>query len=163
MNTQVKQQLGAYATHQQKTETVRETEARALLNCANRLVAAQDPKNGMEAYLDAIRQNQHLWTLFQVTLTEPDNPLPRDLKVILLNLSRFVDKVSLRASAEYNPSLLTSLVNINRQIAAGLSVASAAPAAGVSAAAGAASASSSSQAGAPQAGEAPARLGGTFA
>jgi len=58
-----------------------------------------------------------------VMLADPQNPLPRDLKITLLNLSRYVDKVSLRASAEYNPDLLNSLIDINKQIAAGLSVA----------------------------------------
>jgi flagellar biosynthesis activator protein FlaF len=120
MNTTA-QQVGSYAQNQRSSETVRETEARALLNCANRLVAAQDINNGYEYYIDAIKHNQELWTLFQVMLADPQNPLPRDLKITLLNLSRYVDKVSLRASAEYNPELLNSLIDINKQIAAGLS------------------------------------------
>jgi flagellar protein FlaF len=113
--------VGSYAQHQQTGESVRETEARALLNCASRLAAAQDINNGYEYYLDAIKHNQELWTLFQVLLADGNNPLPRDLKITLLNLSRYVDKVSLRASAEYNPELLGSLIDINKQIAAGLS------------------------------------------
>lgn len=113
--------VGSYAQHQQTGESIRETEARALLNCASRLSAAQDINNGYEYYLDAIKHNQELWTLFQVLLADPQNPLPRDLKITLLNLSRYVDKVSLRASAEYNPDMLSSLIDINKQIAAGLS------------------------------------------
>lgn len=120
MTTSAKQ-VGSYAQNQQNGESVRETEARALLNCASRLSAAQDINNGYEYYLDAIKHNQELWTLFQVMLADPQNPLPRDLKITLLNLSRYVDKVSLRASAEYNPDLLNSLIDINKQIAAGLS------------------------------------------
>lgn len=122
MATPSNQKTDAYKSAQRETESVRETEARALLSCANRLAKAQDPANGMECYIDAIGHNQQLWTIFQVTLCDPQNPLPRDLKITLLNLSRFVDKVSLRARAEYNPGLLTSLIDINRQIAAGLSV-----------------------------------------
>ena len=114
--------VGSYAQHQQAGESIRETEARALLNCASRLAAARDINNGYEYYSDAIKHNQELWTLFQVLLADPQNPLPRDLKITLLNLSRYVDKVSLRASAEYNPDLLNSLIDINKQIAAGLSV-----------------------------------------
>ncbi len=119
--TTTAQKLGNYTKNQQSVESVRETEARALLNCANRLDAARELNNGFEYYLDAIRHNQELWTLFQVLLADPQNPLPRDLKITLLNLSRYVDKVSLRASAEYNPDLLNSLIDINKQIAAGLS------------------------------------------
>jgi flagellar biosynthesis activator protein FlaF len=116
------EKLGAYKASQQESEHVRETEAKALLSCARRLTEAQNPENGIEVYLDAVRHNQQLWTIFQVALCEEDNPLPRDLKITLLNLSRFVDKISLRAESEYNPSLLTSLIDINRHIAAGLSV-----------------------------------------
>lgn len=119
--TTMAKNVGSYAQNQQNGESIRETEARALLNCASRLAAAQDINNGYEYYLDAIKHNQELWTLFQVLLADPQNPLPRDLKITLLNLSRYVDKVSLRASAEYNPDLLGSLIDINKQIAAGLS------------------------------------------
>jgi flagellar protein FlaF len=126
MNTAT-DKLSSYTSTQREGETVRETEARALLSCAGRLAAAQNPENGVESYLDAVRHNQQLWTIFQVALCEPENLLPRELKITLLNLSRFVDKVSLRAQAEYNPTLLTSLIDINRQIAAGLSVGSEAP------------------------------------
>jgi flagellar protein FlaF len=119
--TTMAKNVGSYAQNQQTGESIRETEARALLNCASRLAAAQDINNGYEYYLDAIKHNQELWTLFQVLLADPQNPLPRDLKITLLNLSRYVDKVSLRASAEYNPDLLNSLIDINKQIASGLS------------------------------------------
>lgn len=131
--TSVSKQVGSYAQNQQSGESVRETEARALLNCAGRLASAQDINNGYEYYIDAIKHNQELWTLFQVMLADPQNPLPRDLKITLLNLSRYVDKVSLRASAEYNPDLLNSLIDINKQIAAGLSATPAAEAQAASA------------------------------
>lgn len=110
-----------YTGHQRADETVRETEARALLSCANRLESARRAESAMDDYIDAIKHNQQLWTIFQVALCEPSNPLPRDLKVLLLNISRYIDKVSFRALSEYNPDLLRSLVDIDRIIAAGLS------------------------------------------
>ncbi len=112
----------AYKTHQHEQETPRETEARALLGCARRIEAACQPGASMDDYIHAIKHNQQLWTIFQVCLCEPDNQLPRDLKVLLLNLSRFVDKVSFRALVEYVPNELKGLVDINRNIAAGLGV-----------------------------------------
>ena len=111
----------AYAPHQQSGETVRETEARALLRCASKLEDARNPDVSREAFGDAVRTNQKLWTFFQVCLCEPDNPLPRDLKILLLNLSKYVDKTSFRAVGEDNRQLLGSLININRTIAVGLS------------------------------------------
>ncbi len=110
----------AYQTHQKAAETARETEARALLNCASKLEAARADGASREDFGNAIRHNQKLWTIFQVSLCEPDNQLPPDLKILLLNLSRYVDKVSFRAINEENPDLLRSLININRTIAAGL-------------------------------------------
>lgn len=110
----------AYASSQQVGESIRETEARALLNCANRLEAARDPQVSREEFGNAIRHNQKLWTFFQVCLCEPDNQLPRDLKILLLNLSKYVDKTSFRAVTEDNRGLLASLININRTIAVGL-------------------------------------------
>jgi flagellar protein FlaF len=114
------EKYAAYNSHQRQDETVRETEAHALLSCASRLEAAKQPDCGKEFFSDALRHNQQLWTLFQACLCDPENPLPRDLKTLLLNLSCYVDKVTFRALAEGNPALLSSLININRTIAAGL-------------------------------------------
>ena len=104
----------AYKTHQSKQLTDREIEARALLSCASQLDAASKGQRP-HVYDEAIRRNQRLWTIFQVALCDPDNPLPRELKIILLNLSHYVDKVSFRALAEFKPELLESLIDINRQ------------------------------------------------
>ena len=111
----------AYKTHQRKNESDREIEARALLTCASQLDAAREPGKDSKFYNEAIKRNQRLWTIFQVALCDPGNPLPVELKNTLLNLSCYVDKVSFRALAEFKPPLLTSLIDINRSIAAGLS------------------------------------------
>jgi flagellar protein FlaF len=117
------QKVDAYSTHQRGQEDNRDTDARALLSCASRLKAVLDAGGAdKDAYVQALRHNQRLWTIFQVSLCDPDNPLPRDLKITLLNLSRYVDRVSLRAIGSYAPQLLHSLIDINRMIAAGLSI-----------------------------------------
>jgi flagellar protein FlaF len=106
----------------------RDTDARALISCARRLDDAKTlientdkSKENMRLYNEAIRHNQRLWTIFQVALSDPENPLPENLKLILLNLSRYVDKTSFRAVGGYMPELIDSLININRIIAKGLS------------------------------------------
>ena len=110
------------------TGNSRDTDARALLACARRLddakiVMQEDVKSkeNLRLYGEAIRHNQRLWTIFQVALSDPQNPLPENLKMILLNLSRYVDKTSFRAIGKYTPDLIDSLININRVIANGLS------------------------------------------
>ena len=110
----------AYDTHQRTDESVRETEARALLSCASRLDAARQDDCTKEFFTDALHHNQQLWTLFQACLCDPENPLPKDLKMLLLNISAYVDKVTFRALGTRDKDLLRSLININRTIASGL-------------------------------------------
>ena len=110
----------SYATTQNQGESVRESEARALLRCASRLETVQQEGADYAEYCDALRQNQRLWTLFQAALTEPGNPLPADLRQTLLGLSLYIDRRTLRAIGEFSGKLLDVLININREIAAGL-------------------------------------------
>ena len=112
---------GAYSMHQRETETPRESDARALLNCANQLELVKNPECSYNDYVTAIRLNQRLWTIFQVCLTDPSNQLPQPVKLSLFQLSRHVDRVSFTAIAKRSPEALDGLININRQIAAGLS------------------------------------------
>lgn len=114
------EKYAAYSSNQRQDETVRETEAHALLSCASRLETARQPDSPKDFFSDALHHNQQLWTLFQACLCDPTNPLPRDLKTLLLNLSCYVDKVTFRALSEQNRALLGSLISINRTIAAGL-------------------------------------------
>lgn len=114
-------QLGAYQSSQNQVVNDRDVDARALATCAGRMQEVLDAGDTDRlAYGDAIRMNQKLWTIFQLALCEPDNALPRDLKVNLLSLSKYVDRVSFEAMKGYQPQILKSLININRILAAGL-------------------------------------------
>ena len=108
--------------------SAREIQARALALAARRLNDAKalmdsNPKSkDYQMQLgEALRYNQQIWTYFQVGLTDPENPLPTDLKGNLLSLSIYVDKTSFQLAARYAPELIDSLININRMIGAGLS------------------------------------------
>ena len=110
------------------TGSSREIDARALSACARKLDDAKIMmeanarlKGNVQALGEALRYNQQLWTIFQVALMDAENPLPQDLKMTLLNLSRYVDKTSLDIARKYSPALIDSLININRRIASGLS------------------------------------------
>ena len=121
MSTSTKEMLGSYTSHQQGQFSDREIDAQALLKCASYLkMALDDDGADFKGYGDAIRINQRLWTMFQVALCNPDNQLPRDLKTLLLNLSRYVDRVSFNAMTGFAPQILNSLIDINRMIATGL-------------------------------------------
>jgi flagellar biosynthesis activator protein FlaF len=122
MSVSAQNQHKAYSTTQRGEESVRQTEAHALLSCASRLEKACRADCSRADYVDAIQHNQQLWTLFQACLCEKDNPLPRDLKNLLLNISLYVDKASFSAMGGDTPEILKGLISINRNIAAGLSV-----------------------------------------
>jgi len=110
----------SYSQQQHNNEDSRVSEARALLRCAAVMEEAQAEGISYLDYCDAIRHNQKLWTLFQSTLLEQDNKLPNHLKDVLKNLSIYIDRRSLRAIGTQNPASLNVLININKEIAAGL-------------------------------------------
>lgn len=114
------QGYSTYAQSQMAAETMQESEARALLRCAARLEMAQQQGVAYADYCEAVRHNQRLWTFFQMSLLKEEQNLPLELSNLLKSLSLFVDRRSMRAFAEHNTKLLDVLININRQVAAGL-------------------------------------------
>lgn len=97
------------------------TEAWALTTTARKLQDAKEKPEDVDALLHAVRLNWRLWTIFQAELTEPTCALAPDLRSNLLNLANYVDKVSVALIANPEPAPLETLININRQIATGLS------------------------------------------
>lgn len=102
----------------------RELEASVLSKAALKLKQCQDlwdtPER--EKLLDeAIRYNQKVWSFFQSELSMPDNPLPKNIREDILNLSLFIDKRLFEVMA-YPDDVrkLDIVVNINLNIAAGL-------------------------------------------
>ena len=98
----------------------RETEGRALLEAARRLSEAQQKPEDRNGLREAARLNWRLWTIFQAELSAPECPVPQEIRVNMLNLCNFVDRRTVAVLAEAKPQLLDVLINVNRQIAAGL-------------------------------------------
>lgn len=98
----------------------RETEGRALLEAARRLAAAQQAPVDKHAMLETVRLNWRLWTIFQSEASSPDSPLPDEIKANVIKLCNFVDKHTVQILADADPEKLDVLININRNIAAGL-------------------------------------------
>lgn len=78
---------------------------------------ASDRDQRLEA---AIKFNQKIWSLFQSELSMPDNPLPKNIREDILNLSLFLDKRLFEVLAYPEPNKLTIAININLNLAAGL-------------------------------------------
>lgn len=115
--------LEAYKTVDKTTMSGRETEARVLTQAALKLKYCQDnwEAEGRDDKLDeALKYTQRIWTIFQGELSKQDNPLPRQLKINLLQLSSFIDKRIFETMSYPSPDKLTAVININTNIAAGL-------------------------------------------
>ena len=117
-------QIETYRNVHKMTLTGRELEAAVLIKAAQRLTLCQDnweASDREENLKEALRYNQQLWTVFQTELSNPENPLPKKLKEDLLSLSAFIDKRIFDIMSFPAPEKLNAIININLNIAAGLS------------------------------------------
>jgi flagellar protein FlaF len=115
-------QSRAYRTSQRLGSSARDTEAHALLEAARRLDAAvRDPGN-RDVYRSALRLNWRLWTIIQADVSSEGSPLLDEIRQNILSLSVFIDRHTVKALAEPDAARLSVLIEINRNIAAGLMV-----------------------------------------
>jgi flagellar protein FlaF len=115
-----KDKVAAYAQQQKRNLSPREVEAMAFTKAAVLLEEAKQKVNSIEEFSKALRFNHLLWTIIQADLTEPENQLPNEIKANVMSLSIFVDKQTTKAMRSSNPADLDVLININRNLAAGL-------------------------------------------
>ena len=112
----------AYGAVAQQTASPRELEAQLLLRAASRLQNVHDHWESERAGLDhALLFNRKLWTIFLTSATSNDNPLPAEVRQNIANIGIFVINQTLNVIGNPEPERLRSLININRQLAAGLS------------------------------------------
>jgi|SRR5690349_13430958 flagellar biosynthesis activator protein FlaF len=112
----------AYARVATVTSSPREIEAKALLMAANKLQAVMTDANATLAQTTAaLMFNRKLWTIFLSEAQRDDNPNPMDVRQNIANISVFV--LSQTAALQISPQRehFKSLIEINRNIAAGLS------------------------------------------
>lgn len=116
-------QINAYTSMQNEAVSGRELEASVLtragviLNLVKENWTAPDRD---EKLMEAIKFNQKVWSFFQSELADPENPLPKNLKEDILNLSIFIDKRLIEIMASPAPEKLSIIIDINFNIAAGL-------------------------------------------
>ncbi|MBI5170982.1 MAG: flagellar biosynthesis regulator FlaF [Candidatus Eisenbacteria bacterium] len=113
----------AYESGTKAAPSGRELEAAALFKAARKLEQCRQEWDtpGRETRLEeALRYNLRLWTFFQGEWLGEDCELPNDLRANLLRLSAFVDRRTFELMSEPTPEGLRALVEIDRQIAAGL-------------------------------------------
>lgn len=115
--------LEAYQNVEKATLSGRELEASVLNKAANMMQELSrdwDAPAREERMEEALRFNQRVWSFFQVELSQEDNPLPAEIKRNLLVLSAYIDKRIFEVMAYPAREKLDILININRNISAGL-------------------------------------------
>jgi flagellar protein FlaF len=111
----------AYGNVARQTASGRDLEADLLLRAASRLQAIHDAWDNKKSELtEALLYNRKLWSIFMNDVTGPDHPLPVEVRQNVANLGMFVMHQTLSVTADPKPENLSSLININRQLAAGL-------------------------------------------
>lgn len=119
-------QTGAQAYNQttKVVETPRQRESALLMKAAAGLQKVKDEWNisTEEELRSALTFNRKLWSVFMAAVTQEDSPLPQELRQNIVNLGMFVMNQTreILYEAAPQPEQLTVLVQLNRQIAAGL-------------------------------------------
>ena len=113
-----------YESGTQAAPSGRELEAAALFKAARQLEACSRDwaaPGRAQRLNEALQYNQRLWTFFQAEIAADDCELPLELRVNLLRLSGFIDKRTFELMAAPTAAGLHALIEIDRNIAAGLS------------------------------------------
>ncbi|MDA8232045.1 MAG: flagellar biosynthesis regulator FlaF [Magnetospirillum sp.] len=97
-----------------------DTEAWALIQCARQLFEAQTAADPQTAVKDALNLNMRLWSIFQAELTAPHCTTPEDIRANMLTLCQFVHKHSVATMLDGTPDKIKVLIDLDRNIAAGL-------------------------------------------
>ena len=115
------QAANAYAKAAHTAQSPREIEATVLMKAATRLQIIRDDWSAKSRELDdALTFNRKLWTVLVTSVTDAANPLPTPIKENVANLGLFVFKHTVALMSAPAPDRLGVLININREIAAGL-------------------------------------------
>ena len=110
-----------YKNVARQTSRPRELEATLLLQAAARLQSVQDLWDQKRTQLDEVLlYNRRLWSIFVSEMTDSNHPMPKNIRENVANLGLFVMNHTVTVMNDPRPQHLGSLININREIAAGL-------------------------------------------
>src|ERR1700731_809194 len=111
----------AYARTSQTTAAPREIEAQALLKAARQLQDVQTNWKGPDKNMhNALLFNRRLWSIFMSAAEANDNPQPLQIRQNIANIAVFVMQQTIEMQMDPDPEKIKSLIDINRNIAAGL-------------------------------------------
>jgi flagellar protein FlaF len=112
----------AYARTARTTSSPREIEAQALLKAANKL---QDVMTNLgrtdDEFAEALLFNRKLWAILLSAVTSDENPQPVEVRQNIANIGTFVMTQTMELQLNPQREKLRSLIDINCNLAAGLS------------------------------------------
>ena len=114
----------AYARVSKVTASPREIEAQVLLKAASKFQAIVDNDNCSKSdFSETLLYNRKIWTILLTGVTNPTNPLPAEIRQNVANIGIFVMKRTRELEFQLKPERekLKALIDINRNLAAGLS------------------------------------------
>jgi flagellar protein FlaF len=112
----------AYSRAQTMGDNPQETFARSLLEVARRMTDLQTPTSipEEEAFDHVLVLNLRIWSAIASEMLDPRQTAPDDVKGNLLSLHRFIDNHTLDVLAERTREKLEILIQINRNLVAGM-------------------------------------------
>jgi flagellar biosynthesis activator protein FlaF len=111
----------AYARVATTTSSPRDIEAQALLMAANKLQAVMNNANAtFQQMSDALLFNRKLWTIFLSEAHRDGNPQPLEVRQNIANIGLFVLSHTAAIQISRQRDQIKPLIEINRNIAAGL-------------------------------------------
>lgn len=110
----------AYAQTAQTTKTPRGTEYELIAKVTYRIKsAAQSGPSAYPRLIEALYDNQRLWTTLAVDVADQDNELPQELRARIFYLAEFVQQHTTKVMTR--KARLAPLLEINAAILRGLS------------------------------------------
>ena len=111
----------AYQTVAKKTVSANEREADLLSQSALRLQNIRDNWEGSYSDLgSALNFTNSLWGILLAAVASQESPLPDDIRQNVANLGIFILSRIVEIQLEPAPQKLDAIININRELAAGL-------------------------------------------
>ena len=112
----------AYARTSQTTASPREIEAQALLKAARQLQEVQANWTGPDKSMhEALLFNRRLWSIFMGAADSDNNQQPLKVRQNMANIGVFVMKQTVDMQVNPAPAKFKPLIDINCNLAAGLS------------------------------------------
>ena len=115
------QAIKAYAAVAKETANPRDLESLLLLKAAHKLQSVYDGWTDQPHGLDdAVLYNRRLWMVFLDSVCDETSALPVQIRQNIANIGVFVMSETFSLMTNPQPQLLVPLININRELAAGL-------------------------------------------